>query len=437
MAEAAHIQMLPRIVRADRESTLRFALPESMLLMSPGEYGVVVRPRGRVTGDDEIVPDRDVSGGIMRLTCVFPAEQEHTILIRRSAPDDRGRTETLGVGSVYSLEDDLFGLRPYKGDLHMHSNRSDGGDEPSHVPAACRRIGLDFMALTDHRLYQPSLDAMAAFDGLELDLKMFPGEEVHAPDSDVHIINFGGSFSVNDLFKSDKDAYEREVRAIERALPPGLNEKDGRRYAAAVWCYRKIRQAGGLSIFCHPYWIYQSRDNVSELLVDRHLQEMPFDALEVIGGFHLCEAESNIRQVARYHEERAKGRDVPIVGVSDAHGCETGKLFGWYYTIIFAASCEFDDIVGAIRGLRSVAVEALPLPDATPRAHGPYRLTCYAQFLMREFFPGHDDLCRKEGELMQAHARGDKHAAPELALLRGQTAAYMAKCFDSLAAGAE
>ncbi len=148
-------------------------------------------------------------------------------------------------------------------------------------------------------------------------------------------------------------------------------------------------------------------------------------------------SEVSIRQVARYHEERAKGRDVPIVGISDAHGCETGKLFGWYYTIIFAVGCEFDDIVGAIRGLRSVAVEALPLPDATPRAHGPYRLTCYAQFLMREFFPGHDGLCRKEGELMQAHARGDKHAAPELALLRGQTAAYMAKCFDSFVTGAE
>jgi len=34
----------------------------------------------------------------------------------------------------------------------------------------------------------------------------------------------------------------------------------------------------------------------------------PFDAFELIGGFHPYELDSNTLQVARYHEERAQGR---------------------------------------------------------------------------------------------------------------------------------
>ena len=135
------------------------------------------------------------------------------------------------------------------------------------------------------------------------------------------------------------------------------------------------------------------------------LERQPWDALEIIGGYHLFEVESNWLQVARYHEERGKGKRIPIVGVSDAHGCERGELFGWYYTMVFAPTTDLPDLVQSIRDLYSVAVEALPGQDA--RAHGPFRLTLYAQFLLREILPLHDGLCLEEGRLMLAHAAGD------------------------------
>lgn len=139
--------------------------------------------------------------------------------------------------------------------------------------------------------------------------------------------------------------------------------------------------------------------------------------------------ESNILQVARYSEERAHGRTIPIVGASDAHGCERGTLFGWYYTVLFARAPELGDIIGAVKDCRAVAVEALP--GQTPRAHGPFRLVKYAQFLLREFFPLHDALCKREGELMLAHIAGDAGAAGQLQKLKGQTATLMAHAWGT------
>ena len=84
---------------------------------------------------------------------------------------------------VYAVADDLFSLQPYKGDLHQHSHHSDGKEAPAYVAAYNRKLGMDFMALTDHHKYAPSLEAIQAFEGLPIDLRIFPGEEVHAPDT--------------------------------------------------------------------------------------------------------------------------------------------------------------------------------------------------------------------------------------------------------------
>jgi len=145
----------------------------------------------------------------------------------------------------------------------------------------------------------------------------------------------------------------------------------------------------------------------------------------VIGGYHLNEVESNTLQVARYHEERARGRRIPIVGVSDAHGCERGELFGWYYTLAFSPSADLPDLIGSIKESYSVAVEALP--GQPVRAYGPFRLVKYAQFLLRELMPAHDALCREEGLLMLRYLAGEREVAGMLAGLRGRTAAYWAR----------
>jgi hypothetical protein len=345
----------------------------------------------------------------------FAGEQEHAFSLYAIDKEERKFIIEL---KIYSLAPDLHPLRPYKGDFHLHSNRSDGCEPPAYVAGAGRRIGLDFMAVTDHGQYAPSLEAIAAFADLPIDLRIYPGEEIHPPDNpQTHFINFGGRFSVNELF-TDPAGYQRKVAAIESQLEE-FSSRDRYLYASSLWCYEKIRAAGGLAIFCHPYWITHSRYCVPEAVLARHFTDQPFDALELIGGFYRPQIESNVLQVARYQEERAQGRRIPIVGASDAHGCERGELFGWYFTIVFSPSPELPDLIREIKNLNSVAVESLP--NEAPRIHGPFRLVKYVAFLLREVFPAHDALCLQEGELMLAHLAGDQTAKDRLRPLQGQT----------------
>ena len=318
-------------------------------------------------------------GGGLRVTFTPDREQEYVVIVNR--PGQPARRDEF---PVYAVAPDLFGTRPWKGDFHMHSSRSDGREAPSYVAASCRRIGMDFMALTDHRAYQPSLDAAAAYAGLDLDLRLYPGEEVHPPDNPVHIVNFGGSFSVNELF-ADRGVYDREVDAVLARLGLDLPADEARHYAACAWTFEQIRRGGGIGILCHPYWIVGDAYNISEALQEVFYARRPFDALELIGGFFRHQMEANALAVARWQQERSRGREIPVVGVSDGHGCERGELFGWYYTLVLAPTPEFADLRRAILAGQCVAVEAVS--GEFPRLFGSFRLVQYAYFPPRRIPP--------------------------------------------------
>ena len=369
-------------------------------------------------------PEYVVNEGRLLVSCLFEEEQEHSIIV-----DDitTGQRKRIGEFHVYSVAEDLFQRNPYKGDLHIHSDRSDGQEHPAYVAASCRKIGLDFMAVTDHGLYEPSLEAIDAFADVPIDLRIFPGEEVHPPGNPIHIINFGGTESVNQMFASQ--SYEAEVKSLQREyqdLPTNVNPYY---FASSIWCFDKIKEAGGLSIFCHPYWVSRSRYHIPESLTTAMFHYHPFDAYELIGGYHEYEIESNMLQVLRYQEELAGGNDHPVVGVSDAHGCDNGTLFGWFYTIVFSPSLDLDDLANSIRDGYSVAVEALP--GCAARAHGRFRLAKFAQFLIREVFPEHDRLCMEEGLAMIDHQSGNAAAKATLTAQQGQTMRYLKRCFPS------
>lgn len=410
----------PRIVRSNSQVVITIrALYDHVRFISGETYTARLVPAEGAFGLEgwQDFPQQNVSpnGNELCIPCTFAGEQEYALLLERGE-------QLVGDFRLYALDPDLFERRPYKGDMHMHSHRSDGKESPAYVAASCRQIGLDFMALTDHRQYAPSMEAIEAFRGLNIDLRIYPGEEVHPPALHghpvrAHMVNFGGSFSVNDLFESE--AYSQEVQAIANRLTNLPEGTAAFPVAACEWVFDKIRQGGGLGIFCHPYWFSRHSYDISQGFTNAMFERQPYDALEVIGGYHRHEVESNTLQVARYHEERARGRRIPIVGVSDSHGCNPDDLFGWYYTIVFAASTDLPDLIGSIKNLYSVAVEAIA--GETARAYGPFRLVRYAQFLMREIFPQHDALCLEEGRLMLAHAAGDSSAAVALSRLRGRT----------------
>ncbi len=412
----------PRIVPAGREATITIRpLYDHCRFENGAAYQVSIFPIAGGSGVDAQGAYRlsaRAVGSVLRVSHVFEGEQEHVLVVEGPGSGSKPLKAEM---RLYSLADDLYARLPFKGDLHAHSFRSDGWESPAYVAAASRQVGLDFMAVTDHRRYAPSLEAIRAFADVATDLRIYPGEEVHPPDCPVHIVHFGGRFSINERY-ADTEAYTAGLEAVERTLgelPAGVPRQQ---YAACLWSFDRIREAGGLGIFCHPYWIDRNRYDVPEALALHILEQQPYDALELIGGYARFEIESNALQVARYHEERARGKVIPIVGASDAHGCERGEMFGWYCTIVFSPSADLRDLIQNIKGLYSVAVEMLP--GEAPRAHGPFRLVRYALFLLREVFPQHDELCAQEGRLMLAHLAGDRRAAERLAALRGDVAAF-------------
>jgi len=390
--------------------------------------------------------------GNLRFSHRFETEQEY--YIRISKEDD---SSVLCQLSVYALSPDLAGRCPLRGDFHAHSSRSDGKESPAVVCANYRKQGYDFLPITDHERYYPSLEAMEAYRDIPIDLCIVPGEEVHLPNdethsNDVHIVNFGGEYSVNALVEGDHtrevgtdknrrslaglcpDAvmspaeFHKTIDKFAKALsiPEGIEPYA---YAACLWIFNEIRKANGLGIFCHPYWI-SNVYHVPETFTDYLMETRPFDAFEVLGGELYFE--QNGFQTIRYYEDMAKGRRYPIVGASDSHG-STPVNPAWNVgtTLVFARENERTSIISAVKEFYSVGIDNM---SRDYRLVGELRLVRYARFLLENYFPLHDELCFEEGRLMKDYVCGDaceKEAAAEgLKAVYGRTDRRREKYFQ-------
>ncbi len=430
-----YFEVAPLIVEAGSQTTIRirprfkhaaFPPPEEMRVRVVPALGAM--PDGRQVdfswgyGEDTLELIRwKLEDGTLEVAAHFHDEQEHLIFVEK--PDG---TPILDF-NIYSLKPDLYRLRPFKGDFHIHTTGSDGQECPEYVAARYREEGFDFIAITDHRQYGPSLAAIDYWKAYRTGLKLYPGEEVHPPDGPVHIVNFGGSFSVNEIFREDELRFRAEVEARIPglgAIAPGVSPFA---VAAAEWTFDKIREAGGLAVYCHPYWDVRGWNVISGALADEVFKRRKFDAFELIGGYWKHQSDSNLYQVVRCYEEWAKHGAFPVVGLSDSHGTDRDGLFGWYYTLVFAESDNLRDLIAAIRAGNSVAVDA----PADERAHciGNYRLVRYSQFLLREYFPKHQWLCRAEGEIMRDILGGEAKLTETLSALSSRPAEFRAAVF--------
>jgi len=385
--------------------------------------------------------------GCLRFENVFEREQEYFLMLYRGE-------RMLAKLSVYALEADLCARTPLYGDLHVHSIYSDGQQAPEIVAADYRQRGYDFMAITDHHNYAGSLSAMRAYEGVPLDLSIIAGEEVHLPGNDIHIVNFGGLHSVNFQLKS-RHAFARETWvspehdapetwcSCGKAMPEAIDDDEYRRqvealadqlcipddvdrfaYASCVWICSRIREAEGLSIFAHPYWINYAY-HVPESMTQHLFETKPFDAFEVLGGERYLE--QNEFQMLHYMQARAQGHCFPVVGCSDCHSVYNNENAADAATIVFAQENERGAIIDAVRSGYSVAVDLI---SREHRLVGDLRLVRYARFLLEHYFPLHKELCYEEGRLMKAYVCGTQEdAAQQLSSLCGRTRKQRARYF--------
>ena len=385
-----------------------------------------------------LTPDDD---GCLRFEAFFAGEGEHFIHVFAD-PDSR---DFIGL-SVYSLAPDLAGRIPLRGDLHMHTCRSDGREAPATVAANYRGHGYDFTVISDHECYYPSLEARKIFDGLT-DLNIVPGEEVHLPLNDVHYVNFGGTFSINALITPNANAKAMgdalEYRSLNGVAPdpmtreeycamieeraksvPLEHESERKSFAALQWIYEQVQAAGGLGIFPHPYWLCHMMQ-LPEEYTEYIYKEKPFDAFEVLGGENYYP--HNGFQTGFYYEMKARGIDHPIVGSTDSHGStEHNRNALICSTIVFAPENTREALIDSIKQKYSIAVDTI---STEYRLVGDFRLMKYASFLMENYFPLHDLACRAEGYYMNRYLAGDEQAKTILAAMKGQIPAMQKKYF--------
>ena len=336
--------------------------------------------------------------------------------------------------SLYCVGEDLSGRYPYQGDTHMHTCLSDGTQSPEMLCADYRQSGYDFMAVTDHRRYYPSLRAMQFMKGIPSEMTVVPGEEVHMIDSegrhnDTHIINFGGEYSINALAPGkhrdeageaahlrslygkcpetmSQDAFDALMNQLcEEEFPDWLDV-----YPAAQnhWIFEQIRKANGLAVFVHPNWI-NNVYHVPERFVDYMVDNQWFDAFEVCGGENYYE--QNGFQTLRYYDDCAKGHRYPVVGATDTHNSSPNNPCSHVAsTIVFAKENEKNCLIQAIKDFYSVAVDRISEPK---RLVGTPRIARYAQFLLKHYFPLHDELCFEEGRLIRQYIIGTSEEKEE------------------------
>ncbi len=407
-------EITPKIVSTEQGET------EFVITMTPDELKRVnERAVFRVVCDDRTLPDGStavkssdflklpgqIENGQIRFK--LPVRGEAERIIQLAIPADRkanpkAKDDIIFSVSFSSLEPDLFALRPWKGDFHAHSQVSDGKYTPFAVGAHGRRTGLDFFALADHRKLAGSEQMVKAFEAFKLPYLTCRGQEFHSDQNVVHSVAFGLTQGVNEWLDANREEYDKQVVEAEKELA-GRNLSDfERKYvASARVLYRIARRNGAeLVIFCHPYWKSNYRFNGPPRYTDAMLDLGEFDALEMPNGPEYTRFFLTVDKVL---DKAREGKNYRFVGVSDSHDA-AGPNFGKTHTVVFAPELSLKAIAGAVKSGNSVTVHNLD--PKNPIVLGPWRQAKYTYFLLENYFPAHDEICRKQGELLLKAANG-------------------------------
>lgn len=431
--------IFPKVFVADTVAPLTIGLPE-MKADDAAKYRVLyIREDGAFTdgsqggtGRFEVMkPTVDEAAKTLALPDVkLRGEGLHTM---RIALDD-GTTDivkwkVVDKVQVYSLGEDLFKLRPYKGDFHAHSKEgSDGVGTAASVYAYGRRGGQDFQTLSDHSTYGASVNGTRIINKLNSGLLCLRGEELHAPNTPLHCLSIDADKGVASWTRANKEKFEEMVAEKSKEINvAGLSDYDRRGVAAAEVTFELARDNGAkLVIYCHPYWMPNDRYNASSGYNKAVIDRMNFDAIECPNGPDVQQTMMVVADKARLAEH---GKKMSVVGVTDSHNAPT-QTFNDRCTVAFAPELTAEAIAEAVKNCRSVAVVGKHGEKGEkPLIVGDDRLVRFCYFLSKAYYPAHDEICRQQGELMLKVLDGDESPATleAIATTRQTLETYTAK----------
>ena len=405
----------PSVLRADEVSTVTIHPLGEHVAFLPGEtYTVAIRGVETACADYDALPTTEYhcipnEAGDLTFTHRFEGEQRHSLTLTRPACDQnspyyainnhrpKNKQNTVSLMAVYSVYEDLYGLRGYKGEVHCHTFDSDGVQDTCQTVGNYRSAGYDFLAITDHFLSFASEKSKRMFDHAPVDMTLLLGEEVHVPTERIHVVHLGGRESVNEYFRRHPKEAKAEVAAIESTLtlPDTVNRND---YAWRVWIAQKAREFGGISILSHPHWIWETVYFMASATTQQLLRDGVHDAYDLLDDDNDVEISA-----ALWNELRAEGVRIPVVGSTDSHHTDAGNPTlpcQGAYTLVFAPDRSGESLMAAIRQEHSLCINRR---SGVEFIHGPYRLVKYARFLLDAFFPVYMRLCQGQGVLLSEY----------------------------------
>lgn len=208
----------------------------------------------------------------------------------------------------------------FRGELHSHTRHSDGALTPSELVAEARRLGLDFLAVTDHNTTSALGEAASALDGLLL----IPG---------IELTTFSG-----------------------HALALGVERWVDWRTGYGGWTMedaaRQTHDLGGLFILAHP------NDIGSPDCTGCRWEYAGFDldladAYEIWNSFWFNESGGNPKNLVEWQEQRSGKRRLPATAGCDFHNYENwGDNLP--FTYVFASSLSVPAVLEGVRQGRVV-----------------------------------------------------------------------------------
>lgn len=216
------------------------------------------------------------------------------------------RVRSEGVTVKYTVDYKLKSPRWLKGDAHLHTVNSDGRLTPAELAEYAKKIGLDWIIITDHNNKVTGLAVPT-----DKDLLIIPGVELTAYLGHINMwgaeMPFKGGYGFSSL----------------EELLPLLDE---------------ARSNGAKLSVNHP----------TCKVCGWHLplEGFDFDCVEVWNG---PMREDELTAIAWWHGELLKGRKLPAVGGSDFHrDYVVTKLLGMPTTVVYADSNTKEDVLSAL-----------------------------------------------------------------------------------------
>lgn len=207
-----------------------------------------------------------------------------------------------------------------KGGLHCHTTRSDGAGDPEQVIRLHYQHGYDFLALTDHRIYNYKNFApdvpITIIPGMEMDSTFESGQGFRC----FHVVCLGPA-------KEDGNGFEQDQR------PESASAKNQEEFQP---CLDSIHANNNLTIYCHPEWSSTPA---------RYFENMQGNfAMEIWNSG--CVLDNDMDKDAAYWDELlGQGRHIYGVATDDGHGMEQ-HCIGW---VMVRAENNINSILSALK----------------------------------------------------------------------------------------